>query len=97
MGLLVGKPLGIGLLSWLSVRLGWATLPPGVTWRHIWGVGILAGIGFIMSIFITLLALGLHSPATDTAKLAVLVASAVASGLGYALLRGTLAKPPAGA
>ncbi|SET36545.1 Na+/H+ antiporter NhaA [Hymenobacter actinosclerus] len=94
LGLLVGKPLGIGALSWLSVRLGWATLPPGVSWRHVWGAGILAGIGFTMSIFITLLALGLHSPATDTAKLAVLLASALASSLGYALLRSTL-KPPA--
>ncbi|SDY59509.1 Na+/H+ antiporter NhaA [Hymenobacter psychrophilus] len=94
-GLLVGKPLGIGTLAWLSVRLGWAALPPGVTWRHIWGVGILAGIGFTMSIFITLLALGLHSPATDTAKLAVLLASTIASGLGYLLLRSTLEPPPA--
>ncbi|SFP95000.1 Na+/H+ antiporter NhaA [Hymenobacter arizonensis] len=92
-GLVVGKPLGIGALAWLSVRLGWATLPPGVSWRQVWGVGLLAGIGFTMSIFITLLALGPNSPATDTAKLAVLVASVGASGLGYALLRSTLAAP----
>ncbi|MDJ0366505.1 Na+/H+ antiporter NhaA [Hymenobacter sp. H14-R3] len=92
-GLVVGKPLGIGALSWLTVRLGWATLPPGVSWRQVWGAGILAGIGFTMSIFVTLLALGTDSPATATAKLAVLVASACASGLGYALLRSTLAAP----
>ncbi|MFD2787430.1 Na+/H+ antiporter NhaA [Hymenobacter rubripertinctus] len=92
-GLVVGKPLGIGALSWLTVRLGWGSLPPGVSWRQVWGVGMLAGIGFTMSIFVTLLALGAHSPDTDMAKLAVLVASVVASGLGYALLRSTLAAP----
>ncbi|RFP65117.1 Na+/H+ antiporter NhaA [Hymenobacter lapidiphilus] len=92
-GLVVGKPLGVGLLSWVAVRLGWATLPPGVSWQQIWGVGILAGIGFTMSIFVTMLALGPDSPDTDTAKLAVLIASVCASGLGYALLRRTLAAP----
>lgn len=58
LGILVGKPLGIGLLAWGAVRLGWATLPAGVSWRQLWGAGILAGIGFIMPWFITLLALG---------------------------------------
>jgi len=86
-GLLVGKPLGIGGLAWLSVRLGWATLPPGVSWRQLWGAGMLAGIGFTMSIFITLLALGEHSAGTDTAKLAILVASVGVGALGYTLLR----------
>ncbi len=54
---------------------------------------MLAGIGFTMSIFITLLALGHHSIYTDIAKLAVLVGSACASALGYVLLRSTLAAP----
>ncbi|OGX88871.1 Na+/H+ antiporter NhaA [Hymenobacter glacialis] len=93
LGLVVGKPLGIGTMCWLTVRLGWAELPPGVNWRQVWAVGILAGIGFTMSIFITLLAMGHHSPDTDTAKLAVLVGSACASALGYMLLRSTLPAP----
>lgn len=86
-GLVVGKPLGIAGLAWASVRLGWATLPPGVSWRQVWGAGLLGGIGFTMSIFITLLALGEASPGTDVAKLAILVASLGAGVLGYALLR----------
>jgi NhaA family Na+:H+ antiporter len=89
-GLVVGKPLGIGAFSWLVVRLGGAALPPGVSWRQLWGAGVLGGIGFTMSIFVTLLALGEHSPGTDVAKLAILVASLTAGGLGYALLR----RPP---
>jgi NhaA family Na+:H+ antiporter len=87
LGLVVGKPLGIGAFSWLTVRLGWAALPPGVGWRHLWGAGVLGGIGFTMSIFVTLLALGEHSPGTTVAKLAVLLASLVAGSVGYLLLR----------
>jgi NhaA family Na+:H+ antiporter len=87
LGLVVGKPLGIGALSWLTVRLGWAVLPPGVAWRHLWAAGVLGGIGFTMSIFVTLLALGEHSPGTQVAKLAILIASLVAGSVGYLLLR----------
>lgn len=54
--LVVGKPLGIVLVSWLMVRLGWCALPAGVTWRSITLIGLLAGIGFTMSIFIANLA-----------------------------------------
>jgi NhaA family Na+:H+ antiporter len=86
-GLVLGKPLGIGLLTWIAVKLGWAALPPGVTWRHLWGAGVLAGIGFTMSIFITLLALGEHSEGETVAKTAVLIASLVAGVTGYTLLR----------
>ncbi|WP_240737423.1 Na+/H+ antiporter NhaA [Hymenobacter metallicola] len=92
-GLVVGKPLGIGALSWLTVRLGWATLPPGVSWRQLWGAGLLAGIGFTMSIFVTLLALGEHSAGTDVAKLAILVASLTAGTLGFGLLRTAPTEP----
>jgi NhaA family Na+:H+ antiporter len=87
LGLVVGKPLGIGALSWLSVRLGWASLPAGVTWRHLWGAGLLGGIGFTMSLFITLLALGEHSAGEPVAKLAILCASLISGMLGFALLR----------
>ncbi|MBD2715186.1 Na+/H+ antiporter NhaA [Microvirga sp. STR05] len=86
-GLLVGKPLGICLLAWLATRLGWATLPAGITWRHLWSVGVVAGIGFTMSIFITLLALGEKSEGEVVAKTAILVASLLAGGIGYVLLR----------
>ncbi len=51
-GLVLGKPLGILLTSLAVVRLGWAVLPAGVTWRGVLGVGLLAGIGFTMSLFI---------------------------------------------
>ncbi|UOG75186.1 Na+/H+ antiporter NhaA [Hymenobacter tibetensis] len=88
-GLLLGKPLGIGALSWVAVRLGWASLPPNVSWRHLWGAGILGGIGFTMSLFITLLALGEHSEGEAVAKLAILLASLLAGTIGYLLLRST--------
>jgi NhaA family Na+:H+ antiporter len=94
LGLVVGKPLGIILLSWLTVRLGWAALPPGVAWRHLWGAGILGGIGFTMSIFVTLLALGEHSPGTSVAKLAVLLASLLAGSAGYLVLRSSPDQAP---
>ncbi len=58
LGLLVGKPVGIILATWLGSRLNLGSLPKGVTWRHILGAGILAGMGFTMSIFITTLAFG---------------------------------------
>ncbi|RFP63676.1 Na+/H+ antiporter NhaA [Hymenobacter lapidiphilus] len=87
LGLTVGKPLGIGALSWLSIRLGWASLPAGVTWRHIWGAGLLGGIGFTMSLFITLLALGEHTAGEPVAKLAILTASFISGTLGFLLLR----------
>ena len=51
-GLLLGKPVGIAGFTWLTVKLGWAELPPGLNMNHILGVGLLGGIGFTMSIFI---------------------------------------------
>lgn len=87
LGLVVGKPLGIGAVAWGAVRAGWAALPAGVSWRALWSVGVLAGIGFTISLFITLLALGEHSPSAAVAKLAILLASVVAGALGYGLLR----------
>ncbi|AHJ99054.1 Na+/H+ antiporter NhaA [Hymenobacter swuensis] len=95
LGLVVGKPLGIGALSWLSVRLGWASLPAGVTWRHLWGAGLLGGIGFTMSLFITLLALGEHSVGEPVAKVAILSASFLSGTMGFLLLRTAPAAPEA--
>jgi NhaA family Na+:H+ antiporter len=77
LGLVVGKPLGVLVFSWLAVRLGIAVLPRGVTWAGLTVVGFVAGIGFTMALFIGALAFG--DPASlGVAKLAVLVASAVA-------------------
>ncbi len=56
LGLVVGKPLGVSLATWVGVRLKLGKLPEGVVWRHILGAGVLAGMGFTMSIFITTLA-----------------------------------------
>lgn len=88
LGLVLGKPIGIVLLCLLAVKIGWSSLPTGVTWTHMVGAGTLGGIGFTMSIFITLLAF--DNPATITqAKMAILVSSVIASTLGFLILRRT--------
>jgi NhaA family Na+:H+ antiporter len=85
-GLVLGKPLGISLFSWLAVRLGWAELPSGVGWPQLFSASWLAGIGFTISLFITNAAF--PDPALQaTAKLAILTASLLAAGLGWGLLR----------
>lgn len=83
LALLVGKPLGVVGMSWLAVRLGWCSLPPGVSWGGIWLVGLLAGIGFTMSIFIAMLAFD-DQALLGAAKLGVLVGSLAAAVLGLA-------------
>jgi NhaA family Na+:H+ antiporter len=90
-GLVVGKPAGIVLASWMAVRAGLCKLPGGVGWRGVLVVGLVAGIGFTMAIFIA--GLAFREPAQlSAAKLGVLVASALAGVLGLAvgrvLLRG---------
>ncbi|WP_196933636.1 Na+/H+ antiporter NhaA, partial [Pseudacidovorax intermedius] len=79
--LVAGKPLGIVGASWLMVRSGLCRLPPGVDWGGIWLVGLLAGIGFTMSIFIAMLAFA-DPDLLAAAKLGVLGASVVAAVLG---------------
>lgn len=82
-GLVLGKPLGIVALSWLAVRLGIASLPRGVGFVQVAVVGLVAGIGFTMAIFIAQLAF--RDPAhLETAKVAVLAASGLAAALGLA-------------
>jgi NhaA family Na+:H+ antiporter len=85
LGLLVGKPVGVLGFSWLATRLGWASLPQGVGWGAMAGVGLLAGIGFTMSLFIGTLAFE-GSELLDQAKLGILAASVVAAASGLALL-----------
>jgi NhaA family Na+:H+ antiporter len=81
--LVIGKPLGVVAASWIAVRLGWCRLPAGATWGGVVLVGLLAGIGFTMSIFIANLAFGDES-LLGAAKLGVLTASAVAATAGLA-------------
>ena len=90
-GLLIGKPLGITLFSWLTIRLGYARLPAGVRFNQLMAVSVLCGIGFTMSIFITLLAFsGGDAELITYAKLGILLASGLAALLGYLALRGVL-------
>ncbi len=84
-GLLIGKPLGIFLFSWLAVRMKFCDLPTGSRWSDITGVGILAGIGFTMSIFITNLAYSEMSRIAN-AKVGIFAASILAGVIGYFLL-----------
>lgn len=93
-GLVLGKQLGVTLLAWLAVRTGVSELPEGVSWRHVYGAGWLAGIGFTMSLFISDLAFASGS-LLDTAKLGILVASVVAGVVGWAILR-AVSTPSAG-
>ncbi len=85
-GLVLGKQLGVTLFTWLNVRIGLAALPQGVTWRHIYGTGWLAGIGFTMSLFISGLAFGAN-PLLNTAKVGILTASIIAGVGGWLILR----------
>lgn len=86
LGLVLGKPLGIFLLSYIAVKVGIAGLPHGLRWRHILGMGMLAGIGFTMSIFIAMLAFD-DQQTQVTAKVAVILASLFSGIAGYFFLR----------
>lgn len=85
--LVLGKPVGVVGVSWLMVRLGLCRLPPGVTWGGIVLIGLLAGIGFTMSIFIAMLAFG-DASLLGAAKLGVLLGSVIAAvaGLSWGVL-----------
>ncbi|HEX2866417.1 MAG TPA: Na+/H+ antiporter NhaA [Ignavibacteriales bacterium] len=87
LGLFIGKPLGISLFSFLSVKLGLASLPHGANWRSMLGTGALAGIGFTMSIFIANLAFGTESPFLSFAKIGILSASLLSGLTGWLILR----------
>jgi NhaA family Na+:H+ antiporter len=89
-GLVVGKPLGIVVLSFIAVRIGLARLPEGVGWGALSGGGFLAGIGFTMALFIA--GLALEGEILDAAKVGVLGASAVAAAIGMAILNYMLPK-----
>ncbi len=91
LGLAVGKPLGIWFFSFLAAGLGLCSLPTGLKWKNILGAGFLGGIGFTMSIFITLLAYD-DPEIINHSKIAILTASCIAGAVGYFWLRFTLKK-----
>ena len=95
-GLVVGKPVGIVVCSWIAVRTRLARLPEGVDWRAIAGGGMLAGIGFTMALFVA--GLALEGATLEAAKVGILGASVVAAAIGLAVLARVLpATPDAGA
>jgi Na+:H+ antiporter, NhaA family len=89
LGLFAGKPIGIMLMSWLASKAGWAPLPNELRWSNILGAGFLAGIGFTMSIFITLLAFN-NEVLINQSKLAILITSFVSGLTGFLILKMTL-------
>lgn len=91
LGLVIGKPVGILLFTSLAVVIGICKLPAGLSWKLIAGVGILAGIGFTMSIFIALLAFD-NQEYIDTAKISIMIASLVAAVVGLIVLKLILKK-----
>lgn len=92
-GLFLGKPLGIFLFSLLAVKLGLSRLPEEVHWNHIVGAGFLGGIGFTMSIFITLLAFG-NPDIAQSSKVSILLSSFAAGFVGFLVLKIQSAKVP---
>jgi NhaA family Na+:H+ antiporter len=86
-GLVLGKPAGILLLCFLAVSFGICKLPAGLNWKHIFGAGLLGGIGFTMSIFITNLAFVGTADIITASKIAVLLASLTAGTIGFLWLR----------
>lgn len=88
-GLLIGKPLGIVLSSWMAVKAGVAHLPNAANWKHIAGVGLIGGIGFTMSIFIALLSFPDQPQLQTIAKFSILLTSITAGIVGYMWLKRT--------
>ncbi len=90
-GLFFGKQIGITLFSWIGVRLGLVSLPVGVRWSGIYGASILGGIGFTMSLFISLLAFT-DQTTIDSAKLGILCVSMLSGVIGVLVLNQVLGK-----
>lgn len=89
LGLIIGKPIGIALFSYLAVKLKICTQPDDINWKAIIGVGFLGGIGFTMSIFITLLAFS-DTEHIDNSKIMILLSSLIAGGFGLIYLKSIL-------
>ena len=89
LGLFLGKQLGVFGFSWLAIKLKLAVLPTGCNWMQLYGVSVLTGIGFTMSLFITTLAFSDASLFAQTDKLAILLGSLASGVLGYLVLKFT--------
>ncbi|ACU07987.1 Na+/H+ antiporter NhaA type [Flavobacteriaceae bacterium 3519-10] len=87
LGLVIGKLVGINLFSWIFIKLKISSLPDQSTWPQMLGTGLLAGIGFTMSIFIALLSFKGHAEIQDEAKFAVLIASVFSGVTGFLILK----------
>lgn len=87
LGLFAGKQLGIFGSVWLLSRLGWASRPAHSTWAQVYGVALLCGIGFTMSLFIGGLAFAPHPDTGDAAKLGILLGSLASATAGFLILR----------
>jgi len=89
LGLIIGKSLGIFLFTFLITVFKFCQLPKGLNWSHILGIGSIAGIGFTMSVFITILAFK-NETVANNAKLMVLIASLISGTIGFIILSMTL-------
>lgn len=90
-GLVLGKPIGILLFSFMAVKMKWAKLPFGVGWAQLTAAGVLGGIGFTMSIFIALLAFG-DAMIIQYSKIAILLSSLIAGLVGYLVIKKATAR-----
>ncbi len=86
-GLFLGKQAGIFASIWLCVRAGWATMPRGTTWMQVYGLSLLCGIGFTMSLFIGALAFPGNALLIEEAKIGILLGSLFSAVVGYLVLR----------
>jgi NhaA family Na+:H+ antiporter len=92
-GLLLGKPLGITLFSLMAITMGFARMPAGMNIKRLIGMGILGGIGFTMSIFISNLAFPADPELVQSSKITILIASTLAAVLGWIVLKIFLREP----
>jgi NhaA family Na+:H+ antiporter len=86
LGLFLGKQIGVFGFAWLAVRLGLGTMPAKATWTQVYGVSLLCGIGFTMSLFIGALAFANNAALNDATKIGVLAGSALSAVIGYVVL-----------
>ncbi len=93
-GLFVGKQVGIMLMSWVAVRLGLATLSEGLRWPQMYGVALLCGVGFTMSLFVASLAYDADVAHAGLERLGILAGSALSGCVGYLVLRAVPAQAP---
>ena len=91
-GLFLGKQIGGFLATWIGVKSGIARLPENVTWRHVYGVACLTGVGFTMSLFIGSLAFG-DADEMNAVRLGVVLGSVLSGLFGYVLLKSAAPKP----